>query len=130
MKKRLLAVLISFSIVAGSVYAPNGADAAAKMKLNKKKLNLTVGKSYKLKVKNASGKIKWKTSNKKVAKVSKKGKVKAVKKGKAKVWAIVRTKKLKCNVKVSPAKKSTPTPVTNVTNPPSGPHLSDGPQST
>ena len=129
MKKRLLAFLISFSVVAGSVYVPYGAGAAAKMKLNKTKLNLTVGKSYKLKVKNASGKIKWKTSNKKVAKVSKKGKVKALKKGKAKIWAILRGKKLKCNVKVSPAKKSTPAPETNVTSPAvtTGAYITNGP---
>lgn len=63
--------------LAGSAFAKSGA------KLNKKNITLEKGKSYKLKVKKYTGKVKWKSSKKKIAKVSKKGIVKAVKPGKA-----------------------------------------------
>ena len=100
MKKRLLALFLSILIVICSICAPQGTYAAAKVRLNKTRLKLTVGKTYKLKVKHYSGKVKWKSSNKKIVKVSKKGKIKAKKTGKAKVWAVLAGKKLKCKVKV------------------------------
>ena len=100
MKKRLLALFLSILIVVCSICAPQGTYAAAKVRLNKTRLKLTVGKTYKLKVKHYSGKVKWKSSNKKIVKVSKKGKIKAKKTGKAKVWAVLAGKKLKCKVKV------------------------------
>ena len=69
------------------VTVKNGKKVAVKsIKLNKKKLNLKVGKKYTLKVtfKPAAAsntKLKWKSSNKKIASVSKSGVVKAKKKG-------------------------------------------------
>ena len=70
MKKRLLALFLSILIVVCSICAPQGTYAAAKVRLNKTRLKLTVGKTYKLKVKHYSGKVKWKSSNKKIVKVS------------------------------------------------------------
>ena len=66
-------------------------EAAAKTKkivMNKKKVTLEVGKSFKLKVKKvtpakASKKVTYKSSSKKIATVSKKGVIKAKKKGNA-----------------------------------------------
>ncbi len=60
--------------------------AVKSVKLSKKKLNLKVGKTYKLKVtvkpKNATNqKVAFKSSNKKIATVDKNGKIKAKKKG-------------------------------------------------
>jgi len=75
-----------------------------KIKLNRRKLTLKKGKTFKLKVtltpKNSQDKIIYKTSNKKVAKVSKSGKIKAVKKGKANITVISGKKKIVCKVTV------------------------------
>lgn len=83
------------------------------IKLNKKKVTLRRKQSIKLKVKikpsNASNKkIKWYSSNKKVAKVNSKGKVTALKKGKAKIYAKAKDgtkKKAVCKVTVKKSKK-------------------------
>ena len=70
------------------------------IKLNKKKKKLKIGKSFKLKVKKGLvGKAKYKSSNKRVAKVTKKGKVKAVGYGNATITVKANGKKLKCKVK-------------------------------
>lgn len=71
------------------------------LKLTKTKLTLKVGTTYILKVKNkGKKKVKWISSNKKVAIVSSGGKVKAKKKGKAVITAKVGSKKLRCIVTV------------------------------
>ena len=96
-------------------------EAASQPKLNKTKITLTEGKSYNLKVKGISSKVKvtWKTTKKAVATVSSKGKVKAKKKGTAVIKATFKykksgkkvTKTLKCKVTVkAKVKKATPTP--------------------
>ena len=60
-----------------------------KIKLNRRKLTLKKGKSFRLKVTltpaDSQDKITYKTSNKKIATVSKTGKIKAKKKGKVKI---------------------------------------------
>ncbi len=90
--------------------------AKAKVKLNKTKLSMNVGKTASLKLKNNKKKVKWSSSNKKVAKVSAKGKVKGLKKGKATITAKVGKKKYKCKVTVKArkeaeaTKKSSPMP--------------------
>lgn len=75
-----------------------------KIKLNRRKLTLKKGKTFKLKVtltpKNSQDKIIYKTSNKKVAKVSKSGKIKAIKKGKTNITVISGKKKIVCKVTV------------------------------
>lgn len=82
-----------------------------KVTLNKKKINLQVGKSRKLKAtvkpKNAANKkITWKSNKPKIAKVNQKGKVTARKKGKCKITASTKNgKKAVCKVTVKPAKK-------------------------
>ena len=81
--------------------------AQAKVRLNKKKVTITVGKTMKLKVKGTKTKVKWSSSDKKVATVSKKGKVKGKKPGKATITAKVGKKKLRCKVDVCPAKVKT-----------------------
>ncbi len=87
---------------------PPAKIAATKIKLNKSKLKIKKGRSYKLKVtrfypSNVNPKkIIWKSSNKKVVKVnSKTGKIKAVKKGKATIYAKTWNGKVaKCRVTV------------------------------
>lgn len=83
------------------------------IKLNKKKVTLRRKQSIKLKAKikpsNATNKkIRWYSSNKKVAKVNSKGKVTALKKGKAKIYAKAKDgtkKKAVCKVTVKKSKK-------------------------
>ncbi|MBQ5397844.1 MAG: Ig-like domain-containing protein [Ruminococcus sp.] len=79
-----------------------------KCKLNKTKLTLTAGGKYTLKLTNAkASKVKWKTSNKRVATV-KNGKIKAKKKGSATITAIYKKKKYRCKLTVkASAKKKT-----------------------
>lgn len=102
--KRLFSLFLIFSLIAGMGTSALSAEAAT-AKLNKKTLTIMVGDTYTLKVKKASGKIKWKSSKKSVATVSSKGKVTAKKTGSATITAKVSGKKLTCKVKVKPAAK-------------------------
>ena len=81
-----------------------GKKITKKIKLNRRKVTLKKGKSFKLKVsltpKNSQDKIIFKTSNKKIVKVSKTGKIKALKKGKAKITVVSGKKKVVCKVTV------------------------------
>ncbi|MBQ7066877.1 MAG: Ig-like domain-containing protein [Lachnospiraceae bacterium] len=74
-------------------------------KLNKKSLSLAKGTSYTLKIKGVKkSKIKWSSSNQKVAKVNKNGKVTAKKKGTATITAKTAGKTYRCKVTVNNAK--------------------------
>lgn len=93
-------------------------EAAAKTKkivMNKKKITLEAGKSFKLKVKKvkpakASKKVTYKSNKKKVATVSKKGVIKAKSKGKATITVTAKNnKKAKAKVTVN-VKKATKKP--------------------
>ena len=95
-------------VIAGAISSPSRASAA-KIKLSKKSVTITKGKSVTLKLKGTKKKPKWSTSNKKVATVSKKGKVTGKKAGNAKITAKVGKKKYVCKVKVVKA-KSVPEP--------------------
>ncbi len=78
--------------------------------LNKKSAVLNPGATLQLKLRNAKGKVRWKSSNKAVAAVSKKGKVTAKSKGKATITAVWNKKKYTCKVQVQP--KETPAATT------------------
>lgn len=114
MKKAIISLLLIMALVVTAV--PVASSAKAKVKLSKTKAVLYVGKTITLKLKNNKKKIKWISSNKKVATVSSKGKVKAKKKGRATITAKVGKKKYKCKVMVkvksTEPKKVTPTPNT------------------
>lgn len=97
-----------------STFTTTNVDAKGKVQLNKKKITLTLGAKYKLKLKNYKKKVRWKSSNKKVASVSKKGKVTAKKKGTAKITAIAGKKKYVCKVIVKKSKRSSNNPSTVV----------------
>lgn len=73
--------------------------------INKTKICIAKGDTYTLKVKNTNQKIKWSSSDKKVATVNSKGKVTAKKKGTATITAKVGNKKLKCKVTINKVKK-------------------------
>lgn len=80
-----------------------------KIKLNKKKKTLKVGKKCKLRANisplRAKGKVKWRSANKKIATVSKHGVVKAKRKGKVKIYAFYGTSKKSCMITVKRKKK-------------------------
>lgn len=99
---------ISLALTVGLLLPANVNEGLAKsntIKLNKKKLTLTVKKNYSLKLtkagkKVANRKIKWKSSKTKIATVSKTGLVKAKKAGTATITAIYNKKKYRCNLTV------------------------------
>ncbi len=102
---------------------PMSAEATSKKapKISKTKVTMTITKkktkpAVQLKVKNAAGrKVKWTSSNKKVATVSKKGKIVAKKKGVAMITVKVKgSKTLRCKVTVKDNRKAvTKKPITN-----------------
>ncbi len=103
MKKRNVLGRVGIIVLVAMVLSVIGifsVSASAKMKINKKKATIYVGKTVKLKVKNANKKVKWSSTKKSVATVSKKGKVKGKKTGKATIIAKVGKKKFKCKVTV------------------------------
>ncbi len=61
----MFAILLMFAVL------PSTAQAAPKLKLNKTKATVYVGKTVTLKVSGASGKVTWKSKNKKIATVKK-----------------------------------------------------------
>ncbi|WP_243104072.1 MULTISPECIES: Ig-like domain-containing protein [unclassified Clostridium] len=106
-RKKWMSLVLVGALVITSVFVPGQqTDAKAKVKLNKKKLVLTVGKKAKLKVKGTKKKVKWYSSKKKIATVTKKGVVKAKKKGTAKIVAKIGKKKYTCKVVVKAKKKA------------------------
>ena len=135
-----MSLVLAGALVITSVFVPGQqTDAKAKVKLNKKKLVLTVGKKAKLKVKGTKKKVKWSSSKKKIATVTKKGVVKAKKKGTAKIVAKIGKKKYTCKVVVKAKKKakvtSKPKAVAKVTAnpgtlPSKNPQVSDNPSQT
>lgn len=70
------------------------------IELNRKKLNLQAGQSFRLKINGPAVFAKYKSSNPKVATVSRFGKVKAIKSGKSTITVNVKGKILKCTVTV------------------------------
>lgn len=113
--KPIISVILVLALVFSAT--PSSVSAKPKVKLNKTKVTLRVGKTVTLKLKNNKKRVKWSTSNKKVATVTAKGKVKAKKKGKATIIAKVGKKKYKCKVTVQP-KKPTKTPAALKVTPP------------
>ena len=77
---------------------------AASPKLNKDKIVLLKGDTKKLTLKNVSGNVIWKSSDKTVAKVSENGKVTAVRAGKCEIRAKYKKKTYTCNVTVYASK--------------------------
>lgn len=102
--KRLIAFILLLTLFIPLV-SPDQVYGAATIKLNKTKLELHEGETYSLKLKGASGTVKWSSNKKSVATVSSKGKIKAIKKGQAIITATYKNKKYKCTVTVISGKK-------------------------
>ena len=93
-------IFLPFMLVflSAAMLLPASVQAAAQPKLNKTKATVYVGGSVTLKVKNASGKVRWNTKDRKTAAVSSSGKVTGKKPGKTIITAKVKKKSLKCTV--------------------------------
>ena len=109
--KQKLATILTLTLTLGLCQTPNTASAAT-IKLNKKKLSITVGKTATIKVKGTKKKAKWTVkSGKKYIKLKAKKKasvkVEGVRKGTAKVQCKVGKKKLICKVNVKLTTKPT-----------------------
>ena len=105
--RRKIAVLLVF-VLAFTMMPQNVLAAKKKVKLSKKSVTITVGKTVKVKLKNNKKKVKWTVvSGKKNVKLSKKKKtgvtIHGKKAGKAKVQAKVGKKKFVCKVTVKKA---------------------------
>ena len=111
LKKLMIASLVlTLALPVGSWSGANveaAAKQAKKITFTKKKLTVKVGQKKKLVLKNAAGKVTWKSKNSSVAKVGRKGVVRAKKSGKTTIIARFGGKKYKCKVTVTaPASSS------------------------
>ena len=101
MKKKFVGMTVLFAAVICLILSIRPVNVkAAKIKLNKTEASLEVGDKVKLKVKNTSKKIKWKSDNKAVATVTQRGNVVGVSAGECTITAKVGKKTLKCKVNV------------------------------
>lgn len=98
--KKVLGVLLATALTVTSMQIVEKTQAAEKVRISKSDVSLKEGKSIKLKMIGTKKKVKWSTSNKKIATVTGKGKVTAKKAGKCKIIAKVSAKKYVCNVTV------------------------------
>ena len=97
--KKILSIILTLVLSISMIQITN-VSAANKIKINKTKATIYTGKTVTLKLKNNKNKVKWSSSNKKIATVSSKGKVKGKKTGKVTIIAKVGKKKYKCKVTV------------------------------
>ena len=98
MKKNELKVLTAVFILALAVTCSVNVQAA-KLKLNRKKIVLSIIESFKLRAM-GSKKVKWSSSAPRIAKVNKNGKVTGKRAGKAVIAVKAGKKTLKCKVTV------------------------------
>lgn len=113
--KKILAVVLALILSLSLLPEASISAASKKVKLNKTKATIYVGKTVTLKMRNNKRKVKWRTSNKRVATVTKKGKVTGKKSGRTTITAKVGKKKYKCIVIVKAIKKSANTQETHPT---------------
>lgn len=101
---RWLAMLLIAALFATGVPVQTLQAAKAKIRLNRTKATVFVGKTVQLKMKGTKRKVKWKSSKKAIARVSKKGVVKGRKKGTVKIYAQIGKKRYTCKVTVKQKK--------------------------
>lgn len=112
-----MAICITLVSLPPNLTAIPNVQASGKIALSKKQASITVKQKTSLKVKNATKKVVWKSSNKKIARIqstSGKKKQKAViigrKKGKCTIIAKVGKRKLKCRLTVKGTSTGVVTP--------------------
>lgn len=100
MKKTKNLVFMLFVFLFMLLVIPADVEAAGKVKINRTKTTIYTGETTTLKVSGTKKKVRWTTTNKKVATVSCKGKVTGKKAGTATITAKVSGKSYKCKVTV------------------------------
>lgn len=124
--KKMIAFLLFSAILLQQIPSAHALVKPKKIIMNKKSVTLRAGSTYKLKVKKVSPKkakksVRYKSKNKKIAKVSSKGVITAMKKGKTKIIVSSKAnKKVRAAVKVVVKnKKNTDTapPIYNTPSP-------------
>ena len=103
---------IGFLIMILCIMMSTPVMAAKKPRLNKTKINLFIGSSQTLTVRNAKVKVRWRSSNSAIASVNSRGKVKARRTGTCIITANVSGKKLRCKVAVKSALEVSRTDIT------------------
>lgn len=107
--KNVINFMLCFTMLINIIQiSPQNVYAAKKIKLNKTKVILYVGENYYLNLYDGKSQVldlKWKSSNKDVAKVNEIGIIKALKKGKVKITVKYKNKKYVCNIIVKDALK-------------------------
>ena len=98
-KNYLTASLVIVSLLSSISLTTSEAAKNNKLRLCNKKAVMAVGEKITLKLK-CKGKVKWKSSNKKVASVSSKGTVTAKRKGTVKITVYNKKQKASCPIKV------------------------------
>ena len=122
-KRKTLSVLLIISLFIGMVGVVNvniSYAATKKIHIKKKTVTIVAGKTYQQKLISKKGKtikatkVKWKSSNKKIAKINKKGKITAVKKDTVKMTAKYKGKTYKFTVKVKKSNTYTSSDLRNI----------------
>ena len=106
--KKLVICIVCVMICNFIAFTPVNANAATKVTLSNTKITLKLGNTKVLKLKNAKGKVKWKTSNAKVVSIKKKDATSITltpkKQGKVTITATNNKKTYTCKVNVPKAK--------------------------
>ena len=126
-KKRMAYILVVCFCAANLIPTAVSFAGSKKVALSQKTVTLSVKGTYTIRLKGAkSKKVKWSSSNKKIA-IVKKGVIKAKKKGTCTVWARYLGKKYGCSIRVKDQKRSTSTPAPSptVTPTPTSPIVSE-----
>lgn len=116
--KKLWSLFLIAAMLVGTIFINgNQIQAASKLSLNKKSINLLVNKKYTLKVNNkiSNATYKWKSGNKKVATISNTGVVQGKSKGETTITCTINSKKknYKLTCKVTVIKPSTKVTISN-----------------
>lgn len=103
MKKNIF-VFTVFIMITAFVYF-GFENTQAKVQISKKSIKMDVSTKHVIKLKGYNGKVNWKSSKPKVAKVNQKGIVTALKEGKATITAKIKKNRYKCVIIVKDKKK-------------------------
>ncbi len=101
--KKSIFIFTVFILITAFVYF-RFENTQAKVQISKKSIKMDVSKKYILKLKGYNGKVNWKSSKPKVAKVNQKGIVTALKEGKATITAKIKKNRYKCVIIVKDKK--------------------------
>lgn len=96
-------VVFVFSIFC---HTAEGKKKTERIRLSMTRLRLAEGQTKKLKISGTRKKVRWKSSNKKIATVTQKGIIKGKRKGKAKITGMAGKRKLICKVSVTGRKRN------------------------